>query len=139
MRFRMIRGPHRAVLFDLFDTLVRIDSEKYLEGKREAAQILGVPSDRFLEAWIAAGDQAQTGILPDIAARVRHVARACGAEADEPTTRQLVRLEERHMLAGSSLYPDVLPTLEALRTHPTLRVGLVSNASSTAALLFERL
>ena len=30
----MLKGTHRAVLFDLFDTLVRIDSEAYLEGKR---------------------------------------------------------------------------------------------------------
>jgi len=135
----MNRGPHRAVLFDLFDTLVRIDSEKYLEGKREAAQVLGVPPERFIETWIAAGDQAQTGVLPDIAARVRHVARVCGAEPDDRTIERLVRLEERHMISGSSLYPDVLPTLAALAADRRIRVGLVSNASSTAALLFESL
>ncbi len=135
----MSRAPHRAVLFDLFDTLVRIDSDKYLEGKREAAQVLGVPRERFIEAWIAAGEQAQTGALPDIAARVRHVARVCGVVPEDGAIRRLVRLEERHMLGGSSLYPDVLPTLDALCARRGLGIGLVSNASSTAVLLFDSL
>ncbi|HYS78987.1 MAG TPA: HAD family hydrolase [Candidatus Dormibacteraeota bacterium] len=135
----MIRGPHRAVLFDLFDTLVRIDSEKYLAGKREAARLLSVPPDRFIEVWIAAGEPAQTGVLPDIAARIRYAARACGAEPDETLVSRMVRLEEEHMTSGSSLYPDVLPTLAALRARPGVKTGLVSNASSTAAMLFERL
>ena len=135
----MIRGPHRAVLFDLFDTLVRLDSGKYLEGKREAARVLGVRPERFIEAWMAASDQAQTGVLSDIAARIRHAARACGTEPDEDVIGRVVRMEEEHMTSGSSLYPDVVPTLAALRARRGLKVGLVSNASSTAALLFERL
>ncbi|PYT16555.1 MAG: hypothetical protein DMF51_04500 [Acidobacteria bacterium] len=135
----MIRGPHRAVLFDLFDTLVRIDSGEYLAGKREAAQVLGVPPERFIGAWIAASDQAQTGVLPDIASRIRYAVRACGAEPDEAMVSRVVLMEEQHLTSGSSLYPDVLPTLGALRAHQEVTTGLVSNASSTAALLVERL
>jgi putative hydrolase of the HAD superfamily len=134
----MLKGPHRAVLFDLFDTLVRIDSEAYLEGKREEARLLGVDPERFIAAWMEVGDRAQRGDLPDFTARLWHTARACGIHPDGATVARAALLEER-MTRITSLYPDVLPTLEHLRRHRRLPLGLVSNASSTAALLVQRL
>ena len=134
----MILGPHRAVLFDLFDTLVRMDTEAYLAGKREEARLLGAPPEQFIAAWIDSSDQAQKGELPDFPARVRHAALACGVDPDETAIARVSGLEVR-MAPSLSLYPDVLLTLEGLRRHPGLRIGLVSNASSTAALLVERL
>ncbi len=135
----MERAPHRAVLFDLFDTLCRIDETGYREGKHREAGLLGLPPEAFWSAWIATGERAQTGTLPDIAARVRAAAAALGGSPDEATVRRVVRLEEEMMVAGTTLYPDALPTLERLRARGGLRIGLVSNASSTAALLFARL
>jgi putative hydrolase of the HAD superfamily len=133
------REPHQAVLFDLFDTLCRIDETGYRVGKGREAALLGLPADAFSSAWIATGEAAQTGRLPDIEARVRAAAAALDRFPDEVTVRRVVRLEEEMMTAGTSLYPDVLPTLDRLRARVGLRIGLVSNASSTAALLFERL
>jgi putative hydrolase of the HAD superfamily len=138
MEMGVLRGPHRAVLFDLFDTLLRIDSEGYFEEKREEARLLGVDAERFIAAWMDASDEAQTGRLPDFRARLRHAARACGVDPDETVLGRVAILEPR-MLSCTALHPDVLPTLEGLRRHPRLRVVLVSNASSTAALLVERL
>lgn len=134
----VIRGPHRAVLFDLFDTLVHIDSEAYLRGKREEARLLGVDPELFIASWLQVSDQAQRGELADFTARLRHAARACGTEPADDTLARVAILEER-MTTIASLYPDVLPTLEELRRDPRLRLGLVSNASSTAALLVQRL
>ncbi len=110
----MLKGTHRAVLFDLFDTLVRIDSEAYLEGKREEARLLGIDPERFIAAWMDLSDRAQSGELPDFTARLRQAALDCGVHPADPT-------------------------LEPLRRDRRLRLGLVSNASSTAALLVERL
>ena len=134
----MLKGTHCAVLFDLFDTLVRIDSEAYLEGKREEARLLGVDPERFIAAWMDLSDRAQRGELPDFTARLRQAALDCGVHPADPTLARAALLEER-MTAITSLYPDVLPTLEPLRRDRRLRLGLVSNASSTAALLMERL
>ena len=134
----MIRGPHRAVLFDLFDTLLCMDTAAYLEGKREEARLLGAPPERFITEWMESSERAQKGELPDFPARVRHVLRACGVDADETAMARVSDLEER-MASSLSLYPDVLPTLEGLRRHEGLRIGLVSNASSTAALVVDRL
>ena len=67
----MEHRPHRAVLFDLFDTLCRIDERTYLEGKAEEARLLDLDPETFLRVWVGFGDEAQAGVLPDIAARVR--------------------------------------------------------------------
>ena len=69
----------RAVLFDLFDTLCRIDEAIYDEGKRREALVLGLPPGPFASAWVASGDAAQVGLLPDIPARVRRVSAVLGA------------------------------------------------------------
>ncbi len=135
----MRRPAHRAVLFDLFDTLCRIDEEIYLEGKAEEARILGVDRDAFLRAWMALGDRAQTGILADIPARVRRAAEILGLSPDDATVREVASVEVESLTRGTTLYPDVLPTLGAVRALDGLLTGLVSNASSTAKLLFDRL
>src|SRR5262245_33619066 len=134
----MIRGPHHAVLMDLFDTLVHIDPDAYFRDKKEEARLLGVDPGHFIAAWMAASDRAQTGHLPDFRARLRYAAIGCGVDPDQDTIDRVARLEER-MAACTSLHPDVVPTLEGLRRHPKLRLALVSNASSTAALLVDRL
>jgi putative hydrolase of the HAD superfamily len=134
----MIRGPHHAVLVDLFDTLVHIDEDAYFRDKKEEARLLGVAPEHFIAAWMAASDRAQTGDLPDFRARLRDAAIDCGVDPDDDTLDRVALLEER-MAACTSLHPDAVPTLEGLRRHPKLRLALVSNASSTAALLVDRL
>ena len=135
----MERPPHRAILFDLFDTLCRIDETIYLAGKAEEARLLGFDPESFLGAWIALGDQAQTGVLSDIPARVRAAAVALGRVPEASLIARVARVEVDSLTAGTTLYPDVLPTLRAVSGRDGLKVGLVSNASSTATILFERL
>lgn len=136
---REVRTAHRALLFDLFDTLCSIDERVYLAGKAEEARLLEVETEPFVRAWVAAGDDAQKGVLPDLPARVRRAAAVLGRSPDEATVRRIEQVENDALAAGTSLYPDTLPALTAVRRHPGLKVGLVSNASSAAEPLFERL
>ncbi|MEE9292084.1 MAG: HAD family hydrolase [Acidobacteriota bacterium] len=133
------RGPHRAVLFDLFDTLCRIDEDLYHRGKEREAEILGVDAETFLTAWLDASDAAQIGELPDLEARARHAASALGVNPSADTLHTIVALERETLRSSASLYPDVLPTLEALRAINGIGLALVSNASSPAAMLCESL
>jgi putative hydrolase of the HAD superfamily len=126
-------------LFDLFDTLCRIDEETYHRGKREEARLLGLDYEPFFKAWLATARAAQTGELPDIVARVRGAAAALNRTIREETLHDVVALEERTLRVSTSLYPDVIPTLRALRDLRWPKLGLVSNASSPAAMLFEAL
>jgi putative hydrolase of the HAD superfamily len=129
-----------GVLFDLFDTLCRIDEDLYLAGKRSAAALLGVQPARFLEAWVVTQDEAQDGRLPDLEARVRRVAAALGAPfADEAKLSQVAALERDTLLRATALHPDALPALRSLREVAGLRLALVSNASAAAEDLARHL
>ena len=136
----MDRLPCRALLFDLFDTLCHIDTEQYTEGKRQAAERLGLPSAAFLAAWVEAGDDAQVGRIPDAAARVRDVARRLGAPPPpEAIVDEVVRIERATLHRATTLHPDAVPALAALSAPRERPIVLVSNASSGAPDLFEAL
>lgn len=130
----------RAVLFDLFDTLCRIDEGVYREGKRAEAAALGLPPEEFARAWIASGDAAQVGALADIPARVRHVVAALGAPGPAPeVVARVTAIEERTLRRATALHPDARPVLDDLAARRDLRLGLVSNASHAAEALLDHL
>ncbi len=135
----MNREPHRAVLFDLFDTLFRVDETIYRRGKSREAGLIGVQPEALIAAWIEAADDAQTGRLPDLEARARRAASRLGVDLSEGLLRDLVAMEEETMRSCTSLYPDVVPTLESLRRIDGLKLALVSNASSVAEMLVDDL
>jgi putative hydrolase of the HAD superfamily len=136
----MNRMTCRAVLFDLFDTLCRIDAAQYTAGKGAAAALLGLPADAFLAAWVTAGDDAQVGRLVDAAARVRRVAALLGAPPPaESLVREVVTLERATLRRATTLHADALPALRAIAARGDLPMVLVSNASSGAPDLFEGL
>ena len=131
---------YRAVLFDFFDTLCRIDEALYADGKRRAAQALGLPPDRFMSAWVASGDEAQIGRLPDIPARILWVSEALGAPAPAAAVvERVTEIERATLRAATTLHPDARPALEDLRLREGLGLGLVRNASSPTEGLFEHL
>jgi len=132
-------GTHRAVLFDLFDTLCRIDEPIYMAGRREQACLLGVEADRFLSAWMQVSDAAQAGTLADLRARLAAACHILGISPPEDRVAEVLRLEAACLVEATSLWPDALPTLQALGRRPGLGLGLVSNASSSGAMLFESL
>ncbi|HUD71150.1 MAG TPA: HAD family hydrolase [Dongiaceae bacterium] len=136
----MSRWACRAILFDLFDTLCQIDPDLYLAGKQKAAARLGLPAAEFLQAWVAAGDEAQVGLIADAAARVRRAAALLGAPPpEEAAVREVVETERALLARATRLHPDVLPALEGLAGHGDRPMALVSNASSGAVELFEGL
>jgi putative hydrolase of the HAD superfamily len=130
----------RAILFDLFDTLCHIDPDLYLAGKEAAAARLGLPGREFLQAWVAAGDESQVGLIVDAAARVRRAAALLGAPPPpEAVVREVVEAERALLARATRLHPDVLPALETLADRGDRPMALVSNASSGAPDLFEGL
>jgi putative hydrolase of the HAD superfamily len=141
---RVVRGRGMAradaVLFDLFDTLCRIDEPVYLEGKKATAALLGVRFDDFAAAWAASQDLAQVGALAGLEGRVRHVLATLGAPPPgREDLHRAIAMEREVLLRATSLHPDALPALRSLRQGPATRLALVSNASSAAEPLLEHL
>ena len=112
---------HRAVIFDLWQTLVPWDIEESTRFNSEVARTIGVEPERYLEAWLTAHHlpNRNTGPASD---HFRALFEELGVEADLDRV-----LTMRRQRAGRSLVPrpDALPTLDELRRRGHL-LGMIS-------------
>ena len=115
--------PIRAVVFDLFGTLID-DSPPadYGEFLAETAQALGTEPERFYELWDAHDVARYTG---PIEACFEAICAELGVADFSPALA--LRLERLRGLLVPR--PDALATLRALRERG-FRLGMISNASS---------
>jgi HAD superfamily hydrolase (TIGR01509 family) len=126
----------RAVLIDLYGTLVEPDWGILSAGRDAIADRAGVPRAAARSAWEATHDarmRGQHGSLEGDLAAV--VATATGVASDHLTHDLLAELaasERANWRRGVRLYPDVVPTLGRLR-RAGARVAIVTNASAEAA------
>jgi len=121
--------PTRAVVFDLFGTLID-DSppheyEKFLD---ETARLLGADPLRFRAAWNA-------GDLARYTEPIEACFEALCAELGVADFRRALDLRVERMRGLLVPRPDAEATLEALRGRG-LRLGMISNASSELSALW---
>jgi putative hydrolase of the HAD superfamily len=122
---------YRAVLFDLWQTLVPYDRAGRIDAYRRLARHIGAPEDRFVELWRAASTRRDTGPLLESA---RAVCSELGLEeADVDGLADLRRKQTRLALAPLAGVLDVLGELRR-RGH---RLGLVSVCSEDVADVWE--
>lgn len=127
------RTPFKAVLFDLYDTLVWLDTAVSDAGRQAMADRLGVPLDSFTREWrrsVADRMMGRGGSLRD------HLAATAGAQGCRPTAEligDMVEIERRRLESSVHLYPDAVPLLRKLFSQGC-RLGLLSNVSDGAAV-----
>ena len=118
---------HRAVVFDLWQTLVVWDYEAAMESYRLMAEHVGVDADRFVELWRATGDRRGTGPLADA---IRLVCEGLGVDV-----AHVEALAERRREAARKVLvprPGAVETLSELRRRRHA-LGLISNCSGDVA------
>jgi putative hydrolase of the HAD superfamily len=113
----------RAVIFDLWDTLVLWPSGSAKALNEHLAERLGVEPDRFIEAWNAARPARSVGPLLESVREVLAELGANGIEAEE-----VARLRLEHTRSVLRPREGALETLEVLRRRG-LRLGLISVCS----------
>jgi len=121
--------PLRAVVFDLFGTLID-DSPPadYGEFLAETARLLGTDRDRFEEVWNAHDVARYTGSIETVFEAIGH---ELGVTDSAPALA--FRLERlRGLLVPRG---DAVSTLTELRERG-LRLGMISNASSEVSALW---
>jgi putative hydrolase of the HAD superfamily len=132
----------RAILFDLYDTLVRVDIPGVQDSRHRIAAACNVDVERFQALWnehLPARTLGSLGTLEDeIRAIVRllraeaDVALIDGALADEELIAELAAGDRTAWATAARLYPDALATLIMLRERG-FALGIVSNCSCQAA------
>jgi putative hydrolase of the HAD superfamily len=115
----------RAIIFDLFYTLLYDEGTGTREKAVELAKAAGIAGADWLRGWRAAGDDAALGRPGTTRGRVRRALAEAGYQGgDDHLTDMLTGLLfVRHV---PFLYPDTRPTLAGLRARG-YRLGLISN------------
>ena len=106
----------RAVVFDLWDTLVEWPQAEWDAMKRDFAERLGLPLTRFEQLWLETYSLRETG-------RLEHSFELLGA--DDTAIAEFV--ERRYAIVRRALVPraGAIETLDELRTRG-LGLGLIS-------------
>jgi HAD superfamily hydrolase (TIGR01509 family) len=126
----------RAVLLDLFDTLVVSDWDRW---RAVTAELLGVDPRVVDDAYRATRPLRNRGGYPDLETETRAVIEAVGIE-DPPLdlVRSVASAQHAFMTTEIALEPEVVDVATALRDRGATTV-LVSNCSFTARPLVETL
>jgi putative hydrolase of the HAD superfamily len=117
----------RAVVFDLWGTLVPLPRPLRHWATNADAAALNVPLDKWVQAWIATRAERETGDLEAITLRL---CEELGLNATEDAVADaLARRINIQREAFDLIRPDAVPTLQALRGNG-LSTGLISNCTS---------
>lgn len=121
----------RAVVFDLWGTLVRLPGDEFVRLRERWAERLGLSAGRLDELWNGAGAyvQRESGPLEPF---LRSVRDAAGSELDVAEF-----LEWRVDLTRNALVvdPETIGALAELRRR-RISVGLVSNCTEDVAIVW---
>ena len=125
----------RAVLIDLYDTLVASDWHLWRD---LLAGHVGMDPATLGRAFDATRPDRSVGAFATEEDDTRAVLEAAGLTHDAGHIRELVRIERDFMTTGVRLYEDSIPTVRALRAEGVKTV-LVSNCSHNTRPVVARL
>jgi putative hydrolase of the HAD superfamily len=118
----------KAVIFDLFGTIVDGFAASSAGYQEQFTAALGVPHEPFTQLWRQITDRRTMGEFQTVEASIEHVCSLIGATANEVQMRKAVdiRLElTRHALTPAA---DAISTIARLRASG-YKIGLLSNCS----------
>lgn len=120
----------RAVVFDLWQTLVPWPADQARALYDDMADAIGAPREAFAEAWASGRPERETGPIVD---SVRWIFGQLGLDADPEVVIRLRRDWTRGALIPR---PDALRTLERLRDRG-VKLGLITVCSTDVEELWE--
>jgi putative hydrolase of the HAD superfamily len=126
----------RAVLLDLYGTLVEPDWGALTAGRDAIAARVGIPRAAARAAWAATHEARMRGAHGSLEGDLAVVLATAGGVGSDLLTddllAELTASERANWRRGVRLYPDVVPTLGRLR-RAGARLAIVTNASAEAA------
>ncbi len=128
-----VRRHFKAVLFDLYDTLIWLDSERSATWRRQLAAAAGVDLDRFSAAWRRTVNDRMLGKGSGLAGHLAETLSELGVPHDAGLVAKLISIERRRLEECVHLYPSTIPVLREL-SRRGYRLGLISNISDGASV-----
>ena len=112
---------YRAIIFDLWQTLVPWDVEESRQFNAEVARTIGVEPDRYMDVWLTGTHLPNRNTGP-ASEHFQALFGELGVQADVEHVLAMRRERARRVLVPR---PDALPTLDELRRRGHL-LGMIS-------------
>jgi putative hydrolase of the HAD superfamily len=132
------RTPFKAVIFDLFGTLIpNFSTGQYRQTVLQMAVILKAPPEAFWERWTALTSEATLGILPSPEAKIERIGRDLGLQFAAAAVQQAARLRYQYEAATMLPRPEAVEVLSDLKSRG-LKIGLITDCSAEAPAEWPR-
>jgi len=128
----------RAVLFDLYDTLLYLHAPLVAETRRQLGMRAGVDLDAWAALWRDNVMDRMLGRLGSLEDEIRTMLRQLGADPSPGLVAELAETETAGWTSAVTLYPETVPPPTALRERD-FRLGLISNCSAQAGAVLQRI
>ena len=129
---------YKAVIFDLFGTLVRSFSEKEFKAMLgKMASVLEAPGDDFVNLWIETYNAQATGKegFRSIESTIEYCCRVFNLDCDPTKINEASRIRFDYTRVHMKPWKDVLPTLSELRRR-RLKIGLITDCTPELPLIW---
>lgn len=126
----------KAVIFDLFGTLVDDFVSSVGQMHQEMAAALDVPYEQFIRLWGQTAEMRIIGAFETVEANIKYV---CDTMNVHPRAKQITKAVEirmKYVRQALQPRPDAIDTLTQLKTH-THKTGLLSNCSIEIPILWQ--
>ena len=128
---------YRAVIFDLFGTLVEnFTVSEYERVLAQMAAILNAPPAEFRQAWLDTFQGRTTGELPTSQSNIEYICRKLEIKVSAGQVEQAARARLDYTARSMKPRPDALEVLARLRTEG-YQTGLVSDCSSEVPAVWD--
>ncbi len=134
---RFINKKYKAVIFDLFGTLVdnfvRYEYEKVMA---EMAAILNAPFDEFHRIWLDSFPERVTGVHATQKESIEYICRELDVRVTEAQVEHAFRVRLEYTKHSMVPRPDALETLSRLKVED-YRLGLISDCSGEIPIVWD--
>jgi putative hydrolase of the HAD superfamily len=128
---------YKAVIFDLYGTLVTTFSEKeYQKVVMQMASILSVPPEPFRELWAATDAESFLGILSHDQAKIRYICDRLGLSVERGKTVKAFEILLNYEATSMLPRPEAIDVLSTLKLKG-YKIGLISDCPSNTPVLWE--
>ncbi|MDD5190831.1 MAG: HAD-IA family hydrolase [Dehalococcoidales bacterium] len=127
---------YKAVIFDLFGTLVKIYSrQEYKDGLAKMAAALDIPFSDFQRLWLETDHLRGTGKISTLELIVKEICPRLGAAPRSEQVQAACQVRNNYVLFQLIPREDALPTLKSLKSGGH-KLGLLSNCSTEVPTLW---